>query len=479
MRFYKKHTMKEMLRSISLTVGLLTIGLMLGQAVFAQAQTKIIDKIIAQIGDEIILLSDLQNMRLQAIQAGQDDSGISDCEILEEQLYEKLLINQAELDSIEVQDDMVNQEMEARLREIAKQIGSIEKLEEFYGKSVAQIKAEFFDIIKKRMMAEQMSNEITSTVNITPKEIKDFFNNYDKDSIPYINSKISLAQIVIYPEITLADKKAAKDKLEGIRDKIIKAKENGEDVFGSMAAIHSDDPGSKLQDGKLGWQTKGNMVPEFEAALFVLERGGVSPVFETQYGYHIVQLLDRKGNNYESRHVLITSKVSDAALMKAIGIMDSLHKQLKKGTITFDDGALHFSDDENSKMNGGKIVNPYTGDYFWDMQNINEIDPQMSRIVDRLEKGKFSEPSLYENLFEQKQGIRLVKLLDRTKPHLANLKDDRQLIELAALNEKKQAEIDDWIQRRINRSFVRIESTYRKACKFKYNWIKIDETVKK
>lgn len=470
--------MKEKLRSISLSLGVMLFLFMGSQLAHAQKDEPI-DKVVAQIGEEIILLSDLQNIRLQSIQGGQETESISDCAILEEQLYEKLLINQAQIDSIQVVDEMVNQEMEARIRQIAGQIGSIEKLEEFYGKSVAQIKAEFFDIIKKRMMAEQMSAKITENVTITPKEVKSFFNELDKDSIPYINSKLSLSQIVIYPEITLDDKKKAEKKLLDIRSDIMKSLKNGEDIFGSKAAIYSDDPGSKLQNGKLGWQSKGTMVPEFEAALFALEKNGISPVFETQYGFHIVQLLDRKGNNYSSRHILITPKVNDEALIKAVTTMDSLYKQIKKGTISFEDAALQYSNDENSKSNGGKIVNPYTGDYFWDLQNINEIDPQMSRIVERLRIGDYSEPSLYDNMYEQKQGIRIVKLLDRTKPHVANLKEDRQLIELAALNQKKQKAIDKWIQSRINQSFIRIDPLYGRTCDFNYNWIKQDEEVKK
>lgn len=461
--------MKKVMSKFSkvLLVGLFTL---LSGAAIAQDDTQPIDKIVAQIGDEIILLSDLQNARLQQIQSGLDQYDISDCEILEEQMYEKLLINQAIIDSIEVSDDMVNQEMEARLREIAKQIGSMDKLEEFYGKSVAQIKAEFFELIKKRMMAEGMRDQITSGVTITPKEVKSFYNDLHKDSIPYINSKITVAQIVLYPEVTLADKEKARKKLEGIRKSIV---EDGK-RFDSQASIYSDDPGSKLQNGDLGWQTKGTMVPEFEAALFDLEKNGISPVFETQYGFHIVQLLDRKGNNYHSRHILIQPKVNDIALMKAVTTMDSLYRQIRKGTISFEDAALNYSDDENSKMNGGKIVNPYTGDYFWDLQNINEIDPAMSRIVDRMKPGGFSDPSLYDNLFEQKQGIRIVKLLEKTKPHLANLNDDRQLIELAALNQKKQKVIDDWIQNKINGAFIKIAPEYRKACKFNYQWIKVD-----
>lgn len=464
MTLYKTHMIEAWLRP-SKNVWITFLIVLLSGTAFSQ---KVIDKVVAQVGEEIILLSDIQAARLQEIQSGLDGDKFSDCMILEELMYEKLLVNQAKIDSIEVSDDMVNQEMEARLREIARQIGSMEALEEFYGKSVAQIKADFFMLIKKKIQAERMRETITQDVVITPKEVKEFYNKLPKDSIPYINSKVVVAQIVKYPAVTQKDKEKSRKILEGYRSQIVEGKK----TFATIASLYSDDPGSRLQNGELGWQTRGTMVPEFEAALFKLEKMEVSPVFETQYGYHIVQLLDRRGDNYSVRHVLITPKVSENALMKAATTMDSIYTELKKGRLKFEDAAQRFSDDENSKQNGGKIVNPYSGDYYWDLQNINEIDPQMSRVVDILKIGGYSSPALYDNMYEQKQGIRIVKLLDKTKPHLANLEEDRQLIELAATNEKKQEVIDKWIQGKINGTFITIDENYLKDCDFKYNWKK-------
>jgi peptidyl-prolyl cis-trans isomerase SurA len=429
----------------------------------------VLDKIIAKIGDEYILLSDIENQKLSLQQNNVDITNTTDCEILEGLLYEKLLVNQAQIDSIEVGDEIVNQEMESRLRVIADQIGSIELLEEFYGKSVAQIKAEFFTVIQKRMMAEQMKESITENVDITPREVKDFYKNFDKDSIPYINSKISLAQIVLYPEITEADKERAYNIISEAKEKI----ENKSQSFETTAILISEDPGSKIQGGDLGWQTRGTMVPEFEAELFRLEKNQLSPVFETQYGYHFIELLDRKGDNYHVRHILVSPKVDKRALIKTKVRIDSIYAAIKKGTISFEDAARKFSDDENSKTSGGKIVNPYTGDYNWDIQNINDIDPQMSRIIERMKIGDYSEPSLYENYMEQKQGVRIVKLLGKSKPHLANLTDDYQLIQLAAMNEKKQAVIDKWVKSKIASNYIWIQEDYAVKCSFKYEWLKI------
>lgn len=456
------------LQSINKYFFLLFMGLFLIQTGRAQGDGfKVIDKIVAQIGDEIILLSSLQEQRLQLIQSGIEGNTLSDCAFLEEFMFEKLLINQAKIDSIEVPDEMVNQEMEQRLDYIAKQIGSIEKLEEFYGKSVARIKAEFFDLIKKRMLAERMRETITENVRITPNEIKEFYKSLPKDSIPYINSKITVAQIVIYPEITTADKNLAKTRLEGYLKDILA----GNKKFQNVAALYSDDPGSKVSGGDLGWQTRGTMVPEFEAALFNLKPMEISPVFETIYGYHIVQLLERKGDNYHSRHILISPKVNDMELDRAANLVDSLYKQINFGYITFEEAARRFSQDLESKYNGGQIVNPYTNDYFWDIQNINDIDPQMNRLIQGLKIGNYSTPSLYDNYIDRKQGVRIVKLLGRTDPHIASLETDRQLIEMAALNQKKEAVIDAWIASKIGGNYVEIAPEYLNSCKFKYNWV--------
>jgi peptidyl-prolyl cis-trans isomerase SurA len=444
------------------------MGLFLTQTGRAQKDDfKVIDKIVAQIGDEIILLSSLQEQRLQLIQSGIEGNTLSDCAFLEEFMFEKLLINQAKIDSIEVPDEMVNQEMEQRLDYIAKQIGSIEKLEEFYGKSVARIKAEFFDLIKKRMLAERMRETITENVRITPNEVKEFYKSLPKDSIPYINSKITVAQIVIYPEITTADKNLAKTRLEGYLEDILA----GNKKFQNVAALYSDDPGSKVSGGDLGWQTRGTMVPEFEAALFNLKPMEISPVFETMYGYHVVQLIERKGDNYHSRHILISPKVSDMELDRAANLVDSLYKQINFGNIPFEEAARRFSQDLESKYNGGQIVNPYTNDYFWDVQNINDIDPQMYRLIQGLKIGNYSTPSLYDNYMDRKQGVRIVKLLGRTEPHIASLETDRQLIEMAAINQKKEAVIDAWIASKIGGNYVEIAPEYLKTCTFKYNWI--------
>jgi peptidyl-prolyl cis-trans isomerase SurA len=447
--------------------GFLIAALLFISTANAAYSQKVIDKIVAKIGDEYILLSDIQNQKLSLIQNGVEVTTEMDCEILEGLMYEKLLTNQAVIDSVEVGDEVVNQEMESRLRVIAEQIGSIERLEEFYGKSVAQIKSEFFDIIKKRMQAERMKETITEGIDITPKEVKAFYEKLPKDSIPYINSKITVAHIVRYPSLTATDKQNALETITEARERVV----SGEVAFETEAVLTSDDPGSKLQGGDLGWQSRGTMVPEFEAELFKLEKKEISPIFETQYGYHFLQLMDRKGDNYSVRHILVSPKVDKKALFLTKKSMDSLYAAIVAGDLTFEEAAQQYSEDEKSNTNGGKIVNPYSGDYKWDLQNINDIDPQMSRIIDRLEVDEYAAPSLYDNYFDQKQGIRIVKLLGKTKPHLANLTEDYQLIQSAAMNEKKQKIIDDWVKEKIQNNYIWISEEYTKPCNYTYPWL--------
>ena len=431
------------------------------------AKAQLIDKIVAQVGDEIIMLSDIEQRKLQMIQEGIEVSNSNNGQILEKILYQKLLINQAQIDSLEVSDDMVNGEMEQRIRYFQDQIGGKEELEKFYGKSVAQIKAEFFTTIKKRMLSEMMEDKVTETMTITPKNVKTFFKDLPKDSIPYINSKISVAHIVIYPEITDDDKLNAKQELEGYRNQIV----SGEKSFKSLAILKSNDPGSRIKEGDLGWQKRGTMVPPFEAALFELQPDEISPVFESQFGYHIIKMIERKGDNYHVRHILIKPKSNNKAFENAAVKLDGIYQDLKAGKIEFDFAANKYSSDEKSKNNGGKIVNPYTNDYFWDVQNINEIDPQMYRIVDRLKDKEVSSPSLYDNMREQKSGVRIVKLLGKTEPHLANLSDDYQLISKACEEEKKQGVIKEWIEEKITGAYIRIDKDFQNS-NFTYNWVK-------
>ena len=444
---------------------ILTFSLVLFSFNLSFSQEKVIDKIVAQVGDNIVLLSDIQAQKIQALQAGMTMSPALDCQILEELMFQYLLLNQAQLDSIIISDSQVDAEMESKLRTIEQQIGSREKLEEFYGKSVSQIKREFRPIIKDQLLSKEMERQLTGEVSVTPREVEKFFNSMPVDSIPLISSQLSFQQIVSYPEITPDDKKRSYDELVEIRKAIVRDGKS----FATQARIHSMDPGSAKEGGKIS-ATRGMMVPAFEAAVFNLEIGDVSEVFESTYGYHILTLVDRKGENYTVRHILLIPNFDNSALEKAAVKLDSCYQLLKSNEILWNDAVLQFSNDETTKQNQGIITNPITGEQTWSMEDLSQVDQQIYLLTDQLEKGEVSQPNLYTNLIERNQGVRIVRLKERTSPHRANLNDDYALIQRAAMNEKRIRIVQEWTQEKIKNAYVKIDDEY-KNCDFRNEWV--------
>lgn len=440
-----------------------SITLLMTNLSFGQGTT--IDKVVAQVGDNVILLSEIQSQKLQAIQAGMEITPEIDCQILEEIMFQYLLLNQAKLDSIEISDPQVDAEMENRLRVIENQIGSRQQMEEFYGKSVTQIKKEFRPIIKDQLLAQEMERQIASEISVTPREVDKFYKSIPLDSVPLINAQLSFQQIVHYPQITANDKKIAADELTEIRSNII----DGGKSFTTQARIHSMDPGSAKEGGKIV-ATRGMMVPQFEAAVFNLLPGDISEVFESDYGYHIVKLLERKGDDYTCQHILITPQFANNALEASAMKLDSCYNRINAGEITWDDAVKMYSNDEATMQNKGIITNPITGEQTWDMEDLNQVDQQIYLLTDQMEKGDISQPNLYANLFDRKQGVRIVRLMERTAPHRANLKDDYSLIKRAAESDKKQKIMNDWISSKISNAYVRIDEDY-KNCEFKNQWL--------
>ncbi|MEJ6506078.1 MAG: peptidylprolyl isomerase [Crocinitomicaceae bacterium] len=428
---------------------------------------KLVNKVIAQVGDNIILVSDLEQQQLQAKQSEMDVDFKFSCSILEQSMVQELLVNQAKLDSIIVSDEQVDAEMENRLRLIEKQIGSREKLEEFYGKTTSQIKDEFRSVIKDKILAQEMERTITSAVSVTPKEVAGFFTGLPKDSIPFINMKLSFQQIVMYPEITKDDKKRAIQELKEVRDLILLEGKS----FETMARIHSDDPGSGSLGGKIE-ASKGMMVPQFESALFGLTVGEVSEIIETQYGFHIIKLISRKGEDYECLHILNMPEFSNDAINEASVKMEECYKRLNENEITWDVAVGQYSNDDRTMQNRGVITNPITGDQTWDMEDLNQVDQQIYLLTDAMEKGDVTSPNLYVDIYERKQGIRIVRLMDRIAPHEANLDEDYALIKVAAENDKKRMVTAKWIDSKISNAFVRIDESYQ-YCDFNHKWLPI------
>lgn len=423
-----------------------------------------VDRIVGQVGDNIILYSDIEMQKMQAMSQDIPIDQFTDCRILEELLYQNLLVAKAKLDSVEIADAQVNGEMENRLRQIEQQIGGRQQLEEFYGKTYSQIKTEFFDVIKERLLAQEMERIITEDVRVTPRDVERFFNEIPTDSLPMINEQVALQQIVVFPKVSQRDKNQAIDQLNRWRNDVIR----GVKDFKVLATVNSDDPGSAKQGGLIE-ASRGMMVKPFEAAAFSLNVGEISEVVETQYGFHIIQLIDRKGDDYTVRHILKIPEVDRSAFSQAAALIDECSKRLRDGEISWNEAVLEYSEDEFTKQNQGNLTNPYTGELYWDVAGLSQIDQEMGSALTRMEIGDLTEPMIYEDRQRRKEGVRIIRLRDRTAPHQANLNDDYTFIKRAAENRKKEEGIQKWVNQESKGTYIRIDEKF-SFCDYLYNW---------
>lgn len=424
-----------------------------------------LDKIVAQVGDDIILFSDVLNIEKSSSRPMDKSDGLS-CSILEGLMIDRLMVNQAKLDSVIIADEQVDAEMENRIRLMQQQLASgRQTFEEYYGMTINSFKDKFRELVRERMLADEIRNTLTMGIGVTPKEVTEFYQNLPKDSIPYMNMQLGFQQIVIYPEISKEDKKMAMNKLAGIRSDIL---DRGKS-FESMARIHSMDPGSAPMGGKIVGR-KGMMVSEFEATLFKLKQGEVSSIIETEFGYHIIKLISRVGEEFTCLHILIRPEFSLTSMNLVSQRLDSCYSLLKQNKITWDQAVLQFSNDDRTKQNQGILTNPRSGAQTWDMQDLNDIDQQIYLLTDAMEKGDITAPSLYIDLFTNKQGVRIVRLNERIPAHLANLDQDYALIKAAAENEKRQNVVDQWVKDKLSSFFIRLDEEYQQ-CAMKFNWV--------
>ena len=451
----KKDTLISILLLISVTV---TSG--------AKSQLpgdSIVDGIVAIVGGNIILKSDLEMQYIQFRSQG-NITGSPErikCQILEDLLLQKLVLHQAEVDSIKVTDVMVENEMDRRMRYFIAQAGSPERLEEYYQKTILEIKNEMREIIREQMMVEQEQQKITDNISITPSEVKAWFRKLDKDSIPLINTELEIGLIALQPSIGEEEKQIVRDKLKVFRDRIKKG-----DDFATLAVLYSEDPGSAKQGGELGMFKRGDMLPEFEAAAFKLKPGEVSDVVETEDGFHIIQMIERRGEYVNVRHILLQPQVSPVNLARSKVFLDSVASLITQKKITFDDAVVKFSDDP-SKNNGGMMINNVTGNTRFES---GQLDAKIFFIVDKLKVGEISAPVLTRT-DKGKHEYRIYYLKERTDPHRASLEEDYARIQQMALANKKITIIDEWIADHMGTSFIHITEEYN-GCAFQHHWIK-------
>ncbi|MEI7980645.1 MAG: peptidylprolyl isomerase [Bacteroidota bacterium] len=437
--------------------------ILLSQVSYAQSRPdSVLDGVVAIVGGNVILKSDIDNQYLQIRAQGniQGTATNMKCQILESLLFQKLLLHQAQVDSITVTDAQVESEMDRRMRYFLSQAGTPERLEEHFGKSLVEIKNELRSVIQEQMLTEQTQQKITKEVVITPAEVKSFFRKMQKDSIPLISAEIELGMIVKQPVIGEEEKQAVIAKLKGFKERTSKG-----DDFSTLAVLYSEDPGSSKQGGELGMFKRGEMRPEFEAAAFRLKPGEISDIVETEDGFHLIQMIERRGEYINVRHILLQPKVSTVNLAKAKVFLDSVSALIIKKQITFEEAVVRFSDDPG-KNNGGMMINSVSGNTRFEM---SQLDPKIFFVVDKLKVSDISAPVLSTD--RGKQDYRIYFLKARTNPHKANLDEDYSRIQQLALDKKKMEVIDEWITLRINSTFIKIMESYRN-CSLQRKWLK-------
>jgi len=427
----------------------------------------LVDGLVAVVGDNIILKSDITQ---QARSQGNKTGNFTEeelCLVFEDLLFEKLLLHQSEIDSIEVSDEQVEQTVDRRLAMFTQQIGSVQKLEQYYKKSVVEIKAEMTPLIRDQMVAQKMMEQITGDLSVTPLEVKRFFDKLPDDSIPLIDEEIEYAQIVRYPKVSDEAEQAAIDQLNDIRKRILDGSS-----FSALAVLYSEDPGSARSGGKYEGIQRGQFVPEFEAIAFNLAENEISEPFKTEFGYHIVQLLQKRGQELDLRHILVKPKISPENLDAAKSFLDSVRVLILEGEMTFGEAARQYSDQEDSRYNEGIQINPQTTDSRWP---VGELDKDVFYGLEQLETGEISTPTFFREP-DGKEGYRLLKLKQRIKPHRASLEKDYQRLKQLALNKKQQKKIASWVKEKIKDTYVRVNSNYF-SCTFRNDWIKNSQYV--
>ncbi|GAB3528866.1 peptidylprolyl isomerase [Pontibacter brevis] len=423
---------------------------------FAQAPAlRKVDGIIAKVDNHVVLRSDLEFGYLQYLQQSkQQPNEDLKCQVFTSLLQDKLLLARAEIDSVVVAEPMVANELDRRIQYLAGQVGGVERLEQYYNKSLTQLKEELRRTVREQMVMEQMQREITDKVTVTPKEIKKYFNNIPADSLPYFSSEVELGQIVKHATVSKTQKQAAREQLEALRNRILA----GED-FATLARQYSQDPGSAQAGGELGFFKKKELVPEYEAAALRLEPGGISNVIESQFGFHLIQLIQRRGQEFNTRHILIKPATATVDIQEAVTALDSIRtKILNDSLLTFPKAAKEYSDDKNTKDNGGMMTGRSGSTYI----PMDQVDPSIFFVIDTMQVGDISKPVPFTTE-DGKEAVRIIYLKGKSKPHLANLQDDYQRISAAALAQKRSKAVDEWFRKNIDTVFIEIDPEYQ-AC---------------
>lgn len=410
----------------------------------------VIDKIISKIDDYIVLKSELESTYLDVLSRGQRLSGNTKCAVLKNLITNKLLVAKAEIDSVMVEDSEVNQELDSRMNIIINQVGSEEEIENFYNKTISEFKNELFDDIKQQLVANKMRREILSDISVSPEEVRSFFNNIPKDSIPYFSTQVQVSQVVKIINVGDDQKEKAKLKLIDIRNKLI----SGEN-FEILATLNSEDFESAKRGGRIGFVGRGVLQPEYEEASLKLNPGEISMPIETKFGFHLIELIEKRGNMYNTRHILIKPNISDDDIINSKKELDSLKNLVAIDSISFEELARNSSDDKFTSSFGGYFTDASGGEKIL----VDELDPVIFFTIDTMKVGSISPPMQFR-MDDGTQALRILFYKNKILPHLGNLKEDYQRFRTFALNKKQSEILDNWFEITKSEVFITIDDEY-------------------
>ena len=428
----------------------LAISILLGCFTATSQDGIVIDKIAAKVDNYIILKSDVEKAYLDFLSRGQYRGANAKCQLLQQLVVNKMMVAQAEIDSVIVGEDEVNRNLDRRMAVMVQQFGGESEIEKAYSKSIDQIRSEVFDNIKEQLTIQQMESELTSAMKISPQEVRKFFRDIPKDSIPFFSTEVSVSQIVSNPKPGETQKNLVRDQMLDIRSKILQGAD-----FGAMARKFSQDPGSASLGGQLPFFSRGELAPEYEATAMSMKPGELSMPVESQFGFHLIELQEKRGNTFKSRHILITPTASLADMNTSQTYLDSLRDVILLDSISFEAAAKEYSDDQFTSSNGG---------FFQDESgalkvSVNELDPNIFFTLDTMKVGNITKPLR----FQQQDGSYAYRILyykDRVAPHQANLDEDYQKIAEAALAKKKNLRISEWFDEARNNVYIEIDAEF-------------------
>lgn len=430
----------------------------------AFAQDNVIDEVVWVVGDEPILRSEVENQRIQAQYEGVKFSGDPYCVIPEQLAVQKLFLHQADLDSIVVNESDVITEVDRNINRIMNQLGSKEKMEEYFGKSFARIREERRDLARNQETVRRVQKSLVENLTVTPAEIRQYYNNLPSDSIPMTPAETEVEIITVEPQFTQTEINAIKDRLRDFTERVNKG-----DSFSTLAVMYSDDKNSAKVGGELGFMGKGELVPEFANVAFSLnDPKKVSKIVETEFGYHIIQLIEKRGDRINCRHILLKPEISATERTQALLRLDSIADQIRNGKIKFEEAAQYYSYDKDTRNNGGLMVNASNGTSRFQME---ELPQEVGKMVYKMNVGEISKPFTMINS-KEKEVCAIIRVKSKTKAHKASLTEDFQQLKQIVMAKKSEKVIEDWILEKQKKTYVRINENWRN-CEFKYpGWIK-------